>query len=128
MRDQYFGSREVAGLLEVLLVQSLPLPLLAIAYTIGAPGWLVAVNLGLSLTRIGVLIGTARAYERRSWTYWFSPLLDFPGKGNDHVVIISLSIDCDAAEFAVLDRHFSLHPRALGRHASKNYCRNPLRQ
>lgn len=78
LRDQYFGSREAAGLLEVLLVQSLPLPLLAIAYTIGAPGWLVAVNLGLSLTRVGVLIGTARAYERRPWTYWFSPLLDFP--------------------------------------------------
>jgi dolichol-phosphate mannosyltransferase len=78
MRDQYFGSREAAGLLEVLFVQSLPLPLLAMAYAIGAPGWLVAVNLSLSLTRVGVLIGAARAYERRPWTYWFSPLLDLP--------------------------------------------------
>jgi dolichol-phosphate mannosyltransferase len=78
MRDQYFGSREATGLLEVLLVQSLPLPLLAIAHAIGAPGWLVAVTMSLVLTRVGVLIGAARAYERRPWTYWFSPLLDVP--------------------------------------------------
>ena len=78
MRDRYFGWREATGLLEVLLVQSLPLPLLAIAYAVGAPGWVVAVNLSLGLTRLGVLIGIARAYERRPWTYWFSPLLDLP--------------------------------------------------
>jgi dolichol-phosphate mannosyltransferase len=78
MRDQYFGWREAAGLLEVLLVQSLPLLLLAATYAIAAPGWLLAVNLSLSLTRVGVLMGTARAYERRPWTYWFSPLFDLP--------------------------------------------------
>ena len=77
-RDQYFSWREAAGLLEVLFVQSLPLPLLVIAYAFGAPGWMVAVNLILGLTRLGVLTGVARAYERRPWTYWFSPLLDFP--------------------------------------------------
>ena len=73
-RDQYFGWREAAGLLEVLLVQSLPLPLLAIAYAVGASSWMVAINLTLSLTRLGVLMGVARAYEPRPWTYWFSPL------------------------------------------------------
>jgi dolichol-phosphate mannosyltransferase len=36
-RDQYFGWREATGLLEILLIQSLPLPLLAIAYAVGAP-------------------------------------------------------------------------------------------
>ena len=77
-RDQYFGWREATGLLEVLLVQSLPLPLLYIAYTVGASGWVVAVNLVLGLTRLGVLMGVARAYEWRPWTYWFSPLLDLP--------------------------------------------------
>ena len=77
-RDQYFSWREAVGLLEVLLVQSSPLPLLVIAYTFDAPSWMVAVNLILGLTRLGVLIGVARAYERRPWTYWFSPLLDFP--------------------------------------------------
>ena len=77
-RDQYFSWREATGLLEVLLVQSLPLPLLYIAYTVGASGWVVAVNLVLGLTRLGVLMGIARAYEWRPWTYWFSPLLDLP--------------------------------------------------
>ena len=77
-RDQYFGWREAAVLLEVLLIKSLPLPLLSIAYAIGASGWMVAINLTLSLTRLGVLMGVARAYEPRPWTYWFSPLLDLP--------------------------------------------------
>ena len=58
-RDQYFSWREATGLLEVLLVQSLPLPLLPIAYAVGASGWVVAVNLTLSLTRLGVLMGIA---------------------------------------------------------------------
>jgi dolichol-phosphate mannosyltransferase len=77
-RDQYFGWREAAGLLEVLLIQSLPLPLLTGANAVGAPIWIVAINLTLSLTRLGVLMGVARAYERRPWPYWFSPLLDLP--------------------------------------------------
>ena len=77
-RDRYFSWREATGLLEVLLVQSLPLPLLPIAYAVGASGWVVAVNLTLTLTGLGVLMGIARAYEWRPWTYWFSPLLDLP--------------------------------------------------
>jgi dolichol-phosphate mannosyltransferase len=77
-RDHYFGWQEVTGLLEVLLIQSLPLPLLITAFAVGAPAWLVAVNLTLGLTRLGVLMGVARAYERRPWAYWLSPLLDLP--------------------------------------------------
>lgn len=77
-RDQYFSWREVTGLLEVLLVQSLALPLLCVGYAVGASGWIIAVNLTLSLTRLGALMGLARAYEWRPWTYWFSPLLDLP--------------------------------------------------
>jgi dolichol-phosphate mannosyltransferase len=77
-RDQYFSWREATGLLEVLLVQSLPLPLLVMAHAIGAPGWLIAVNLTLGLIRLGTLGGLARAYERRPWAYWVSPLLDLP--------------------------------------------------
>jgi dolichol-phosphate mannosyltransferase len=77
-RDQYFSWRQAVGLLEVLAVQSLPLPLLPIVYAMGASGWIVGVNLALSLTRLGVLLGTARVYERKPWTYWFSPLLDLP--------------------------------------------------
>jgi dolichol-phosphate mannosyltransferase len=77
-RDQYFSWREATGLLEILLIQSLPLPLLVIGYAAGAPGWLFALNLTLGLTRLGTLVGIARAYERKPWTYWFSPLLDLP--------------------------------------------------
>jgi hypothetical protein len=76
--DGLIGQSEAAGLLEVSLIQSLPLPLLLAAYAIGAPGWIVAVNLALGLTRLGVLAGIARTYERKPWTYWFSPLLDLP--------------------------------------------------
>ncbi len=36
------------------------------------------VNSLLLIARIGVLIGMARAYPARPWTYWFSPLLDLP--------------------------------------------------
>jgi dolichol-phosphate mannosyltransferase len=42
-------------------------------------GWndpLTSLNLMLIATRIGVLAGTARAYESRPWTYWLSPLCD----------------------------------------------------
>jgi dolichol-phosphate mannosyltransferase len=77
-RDRYFGWREGVGLLEVLLVQALPLPLLGVALALSAPDWLVAVNAGLAMTRLGVLVGIARAYEQRPWTYWLSPLLDLP--------------------------------------------------
>jgi len=77
-RDRYFGWHEATGLLEVLLVQSLPLPLLFGLYAMGASGWIVGVNLALTVTRLGALIGVARAYEWRPWTYWFSPMLDLP--------------------------------------------------
>jgi dolichol-phosphate mannosyltransferase len=77
-QDRYFNWHEATGLLEVLLVQSLPLPLIGVTRLLSAPGWLVALNIGLAVTRLGVLIGAARAYESRPWTYWLSPLLDLP--------------------------------------------------
>ena len=77
-QDRYFSWHEATGLLEVLLVRSLPLPLLGVTRLLSAPGWLVALNIGLAVTRLGVLIGAARAYESRPWTYWLSPLLDLP--------------------------------------------------
>jgi dolichol-phosphate mannosyltransferase len=81
----------VLGLLEVSLVQALPLPLLAglLAAGSGSAGgraagrggaWLglLAVNGLLAAVRLGVLAGTARAYRPRPWTYWLSPLCDIP--------------------------------------------------
>jgi dolichol-phosphate mannosyltransferase len=38
----------------------------------------LTVNAALLMVRLGVLVGTARAYPRRPWTYWLSPLADLP--------------------------------------------------
>ncbi len=78
MRDRFSGASGWAGLVEVALVQALPLPLLLAARR-WAPGPLVvALNAGLFMMRLGVLVGTARAYPTRPWTYWLSPLVDLP--------------------------------------------------
>jgi dolichol-phosphate mannosyltransferase len=78
MRDQYFGWREAAGLFGVLLVQALPLPLFILGWVLGAPVWFLVLTAGFALIRIGVLLGMARAYPDRPWTYWLSPLWDLP--------------------------------------------------
>jgi dolichol-phosphate mannosyltransferase len=78
MRDQYFGWQQSLGLLEVLVVQGLPLPMLILVLIAGAPKWFLALNALLLALRVGVLFGTARAYDRRPWTFWLSPLCDFP--------------------------------------------------
>jgi dolichol-phosphate mannosyltransferase len=78
MRDQYFGWRQASILGAALLLQALPLPLLAVAFVLGAPIWL-QILLGILFTiRIGILIGVARAYPNRPWTYWLSLLCDLP--------------------------------------------------
>lgn len=65
------------GLLEVALVQTLPL-LLAVA--LGATGRrgtaAFRVNALLALARLGVLAGTRRAYGAVPGSYWLSPLAD----------------------------------------------------
>jgi dolichol-phosphate mannosyltransferase len=78
MRDQYFGWREAAGLLAVLLLQALPLPLFILGWIWGAPSWFFSVTAPFVLIRLGVLGGVARAYPNRPWTYWLSPLWDLP--------------------------------------------------
>jgi dolichol-phosphate mannosyltransferase len=74
-RDALSGAAGWFGLLEVLLVQALPLPLLLIRWPVGVPRRL---NVVLLMVRVGMLVGMARAYPTRPWTYWFSPLLDLP--------------------------------------------------
>jgi dolichol-phosphate mannosyltransferase len=32
----------------------------------------------LAAMRLGILTGMARAYDRRPWTYWLSPVADVP--------------------------------------------------
>jgi dolichol-phosphate mannosyltransferase len=79
MRDRYSGWWGAIGLIEVTLAQALPSWLLLAAGRRGSRRQpLIPVNLGLVACRIGVLAGMARAYERRPWSYWLSPLLDLP--------------------------------------------------
>jgi dolichol-phosphate mannosyltransferase len=78
MRDQYFGWHEALGLLEVMLVQALPLPMLILGWMFSAPPWWLALSTFLLLMRLGVLANVARAYDPRPWSYWLSPLCDLP--------------------------------------------------
>jgi dolichol-phosphate mannosyltransferase len=85
LRDRYWGRFGPLGLVEVAVVQALPLPLALILRWrsrrnanggVIRAGW--ALNAMLAAMRLGVLSGMARAYERRLWTYWLSPLADVP--------------------------------------------------
>jgi dolichol-phosphate mannosyltransferase len=81
LRDQFTPVSSIVGLCEVSLAQALPLPLLLILMLDKQhPGrrWMLAVNGLLMATRLGVLVGMARAYRRRPWSYWGSPLCDVP--------------------------------------------------
>ncbi|MGI9146132.1 MAG: glycosyltransferase [Chloroflexota bacterium] len=75
-RDALFGPAGWLGLAEVLLLQALPLPLLLTQWRTARAARRTSVLL-LAL-RIGMLIGIARAYPSRPFTYWLSPLLDLP--------------------------------------------------
>jgi dolichol-phosphate mannosyltransferase len=79
LRDRFSGPRGWFGLGEIALTQALPLPLLFFVRWV-APGQRVTqiVNVVLLMVRLGVLFGTARAYPRRPWSYWLSPLTDLP--------------------------------------------------
>src|SRR5579871_5436935 len=79
MHDQFSGIGTLLGWLEVTLVQALPLPLLLLLVIVQARrSWPLTLNGILSVMRIGVLFGTARAYRQRPWSYWLSPLCDVP--------------------------------------------------
>ena len=79
MRDRHSTVAGTVGLVEILLLQALPLwlvPLLIRARGRSDPA--VLVNMILLVTRLGTLVGMARAYTHRPWTYWLSPLFDLP--------------------------------------------------
>lgn len=79
LHDHFSGMQTALGWLEILLVQALPLPLLLCLLYLRARDWrILTVNGVLVAMRLGVLVGTARAYPRRPWSYWFSPLCDLP--------------------------------------------------
>jgi dolichol-phosphate mannosyltransferase len=82
LRDGLAERWVLLGLLEVLLVQALPGLVAALAglpaVRRAAPAGLVRLNAALVLMRFGILLGMARAYSQRPWSYWLSPLLDLP--------------------------------------------------
>jgi dolichol-phosphate mannosyltransferase len=79
MRDHFSGAAVLRGWLEIVFVQALPLPLLLLLLTTRARSRpLLVLNGLLAAARIGVLFGTARAYRRRPWSYWLSPVCDLP--------------------------------------------------
>lgn len=79
MHDRYAGIHTLPGWLEVMLVQALPLPIFLYCMVARTKrGWLTLLNGVLAAVRIGVLIGTARAYRYRPWSYWLSPCCDLP--------------------------------------------------
>lgn len=78
LRDSFTRWTSLLGLAEVTLVQAAPLPLTVWLLKRGGSRQLLALNVLLLLVRFGVLVGTRRAYVTRPWTYWLSPLADFP--------------------------------------------------
>ena len=52
--------------------------LLMLLRPVPRPRVALAINSVLLMVRLGVLVGTARAYTWRPWTYWLSPLADVP--------------------------------------------------
>jgi dolichol-phosphate mannosyltransferase len=79
LRDRFAPFGGWLGLTEVALVQAAPLPLavaLAVAHATSSLTFAVAAI--LTCVRAGILCGAARAYVRRPWTYWLSPLADVP--------------------------------------------------
>jgi dolichol-phosphate mannosyltransferase len=79
MHDRFSRGYTLLALLEVALVQALPLPLFFVLVLRGSRSrWLVLLNGIGAAMRVGVLFGTARAYRRRPWSYWLSPLCDLP--------------------------------------------------
>lgn len=82
LRDRYSGLAGWLGLIEITLVQAIPLPLAIVlsrsrrqTLPVAALAYL---NLGLAIARLGVLVGTSRAYQSRPWSYWVSPASDVP--------------------------------------------------
>lgn len=79
LRDRFWRTRSIVALLEVTLVQALPLLFTLLLWQRRyRQRWAFAVNSLLTGVRLGVLWGMARAYASPPWSYWFSPICDLP--------------------------------------------------
>ncbi len=75
-------ARLALALAELVFAQALPLPTLVALLALGdrVPFARVATAIAFALVfmRLGVLVGTRRAYVRPPIAYWLSPLADLP--------------------------------------------------
>jgi dolichol-phosphate mannosyltransferase len=82
LRDGLAMRETVIGLAEVVFVQALPLAIFVLLAIVGhhSPARTLAfdVSLALVLMRIGVMVGTRRAYRNPAWTHWLSIFADLP--------------------------------------------------
>jgi dolichol-phosphate mannosyltransferase len=83
LRDAFVSPRKLAlALAELLFAQALPLPaliaLLALGERVPFARPATALAFALVAMRLGVLVGTRRAYVRPPVAYWLSPLADLP--------------------------------------------------
>lgn len=78
MRDQFADWRWAVDFAQLVLVQALPLPLLAGGLLFDLPLWFVAVQAVLVSFRLGVLAGVRGGYGAVAPSFWVSPLMDMP--------------------------------------------------
>ncbi|MDQ6943302.1 MAG: glycosyltransferase [Candidatus Eremiobacteraeota bacterium] len=83
LRDRFVAPARLAlALAELAFAQALPLPTLVVLLALGdrVPFARLATGIIFALVfmRLGVLVGTRRAYVRPSFAYWLSPLADVP--------------------------------------------------
>ncbi|MEX2425165.1 MAG: glycosyltransferase family 2 protein [Thermomicrobiaceae bacterium] len=77
LRDRFLSKAGRDGLANLVFLQLLPLLAAWWSPPGGATGRVfVGANRALLACRIGILVGTRRAYSRVSWTYWLSPIFD----------------------------------------------------
>lgn len=76
LKDRFVPNAGWHGLLLLTFLQVIPIVSVVLSRQSIQPGYFTALNRILLGVRIGIAIGTYRAYERPHATYWLSPLFD----------------------------------------------------
>jgi dolichol-phosphate mannosyltransferase len=76
LADTTTRGRQLLDVLFLLLVQALPVPLLALSLVMHVAQQLLVINLALLFVRLVLTVATAPSYERRGISYFLSWLAD----------------------------------------------------